>query len=43
VLLALAWPVGLIACATWALTAKLGRVSSLAALVTAATAPSGSR
>lgn len=39
VLLALAWPVGLIACATWALTAKIGKISSLAALVAAGTAP----
>ncbi len=39
VLLALAWPVGLAACATWALGAKLGRISSLAALATAASAP----
>ena len=39
VLLALAWPVGLIGCATWALTARLSRISSLSALVAAATAP----
>ena len=39
VLLALAWPVGLIACATWALAAKIGKISSLAALVAAGTAP----
>ncbi len=39
VLLALAWPVGLIACATWALTAAASRISSLAALVAAVTAP----
>jgi glycerol-3-phosphate acyltransferase PlsY len=39
VLLALAWPVGLIACATWAATAAVTRISSLAALVAAATAP----
>ena len=38
VLLALAWPVGLIACATWAATAKIGKISSLAALVAAGTA-----
>ena len=38
-LLALAWPVGLAACATWALTAALTRISSLSALVAAATAP----
>lgn len=34
--LALAWPVGLAACATWAVAAWLGRISSLAALVAAA-------
>ena len=34
--LALAWPVGLAACATWLATAYLGRISSLAALVAAA-------
>lgn len=39
VLLALAWPVGLIACATWALVARLTRISSLSALVAAVTAP----
>jgi glycerol-3-phosphate acyltransferase PlsY len=39
VLLALAWPVGLIACATWAGAAALFRISSLSALVAAATAP----
>jgi glycerol-3-phosphate acyltransferase PlsY len=39
VLLALAWPVGLIACATWALTAKIGKISSLAALIAAGSAP----
>ena len=38
-LLALAWPVGLAACATWAAVAALARISSLAALVAAATAP----
>ncbi|MGC1429905.1 MAG: glycerol-3-phosphate 1-O-acyltransferase PlsY [Albidovulum sp.] len=37
-LLALAFPVGLAACATWALTALIFRISSLAALVTAALA-----
>ena len=36
-LLALAWPVGLAACATWAVTAAVTRLSSLAALVAAAT------
>lgn len=35
-LLALAWPVGLAACATWAATAFLTRISSLSALVAAA-------
>ncbi|MDT8857119.1 glycerol-3-phosphate 1-O-acyltransferase PlsY [Paracoccaceae bacterium Fryx2] len=35
-LLALAWPVGLAACATWAVTAAISRTSSLAALVAAA-------
>lgn len=39
VMLALAWPVGLIACATWAGSARIWRISSLAALVSAATAP----
>ena len=35
-LLALAWPVGLAACATWAVTAAITRTSSLSALVAAA-------
>ena len=35
-LLALAWPVGLAVCATWAVTAFLTRISSLSALVAAA-------
>ena len=39
VLLAAAWPVGLLACATWLVTAKVFKYSSLAALVAAATAP----
>ncbi|MGF1641240.1 MAG: glycerol-3-phosphate 1-O-acyltransferase PlsY [Rhodospirillales bacterium] len=39
VLLALAWPVGLIACAVWLLTAAALRYSSLAALVALAAAP----
>jgi glycerol-3-phosphate acyltransferase PlsY len=39
VTLAIAWPAGLIACAAWAATAALARISSLAALVAAATAP----
>jgi acyl phosphate:glycerol-3-phosphate acyltransferase len=34
--LALAWPVGLAACATWAVTAAVTRISSLSALVSAA-------
>jgi glycerol-3-phosphate acyltransferase PlsY len=34
-----AWPVGLAACATWALTAAISRYSSLSALVAAALAP----
>ena len=34
--LALAWPVGLACCATWAVAAKIGRISSQAALVAAA-------
>lgn len=38
-LLALAWPIGLAACATWAVTAGLFRMSSLAALVAAALSP----
>jgi glycerol-3-phosphate acyltransferase PlsY len=39
VTLALAWPAGLAACATWLAVALLSRYSSLAALVAAATAP----
>ncbi|HHX89477.1 MAG TPA: glycerol-3-phosphate 1-O-acyltransferase PlsY [Paracoccus sp.] len=38
-LLALAWPVGLLACATWAVTAAIWRMSSLAALVASASVP----
>ncbi len=38
-LLALAWPAGLAACATWALTAAISRISSLSALVAAALSP----
>jgi glycerol-3-phosphate acyltransferase PlsY len=38
-LLALAWPVGLAACATWAATAAASRISSLSALVAAGLAP----
>jgi len=37
--LALAWPVGLLVCATWAATAAALRMSSLAALVSAAATP----
>ncbi len=36
-LIALAWPVGLAACATWAVVAALTRISSLSALAAAAT------
>jgi glycerol-3-phosphate acyltransferase PlsY len=39
VMLALAWPVGLAACATWAAVAAAFRFSSLAALAAAASAP----
>ncbi|WP_376877774.1 glycerol-3-phosphate 1-O-acyltransferase PlsY [Albirhodobacter sp. R86504] len=35
-LLALAWPLGLAACATWLLTAFISRISSLSALIAAA-------
>lgn len=35
-LIALAWPVGLASCATWAVVAAAARISSLAALVSAA-------
>jgi len=38
-LLAVAWPVGLTAVATWIATAALFRISSLAALVASSTAP----
>lgn len=38
-LLALAWPLGLAACATWLITAGLFRISSLAALCAAVLAP----
>ena len=37
--LALAWPVGLAACATWILAAALFRISSLSALIATAAAP----
>jgi glycerol-3-phosphate acyltransferase PlsY len=39
VLLALAWPVGVAACLTWLATAALARISSLAAMVAAASSP----
>ncbi|SLN21125.1 putative glycerol-3-phosphate acyltransferase [Aquimixticola soesokkakensis] len=38
-LLALSWPVGLLACATWLLVAVLTRYSSLSALIAALAAP----
>ncbi|SMX45813.1 glycerol-3-phosphate 1-O-acyltransferase PlsY [Actibacterium lipolyticum] len=38
-LLALAWPVGLAACAMWLLSAVISRYSSLSALMAAATCP----
>jgi len=38
-LLALAWPVGVAACATWLVTALISRISSLSALVSALLAP----
>ena len=38
-LIALHWPLGLIACATWLVTALLSRISSLSALVAAALSP----
>jgi glycerol-3-phosphate acyltransferase PlsY len=37
ILIALAWPVGLAACATWLVTALISRTSSVAALVSAGT------
>ncbi len=37
--LAVAWPVGVLACLTWLLTAALFRISSLAALVAAGLSP----
>ncbi len=39
ILLALAWPVGALACATWLLAALLFRYSSLAALIALAASP----
>ena len=38
-LLALAWPAGLLACATWALVAAASRISSLSALVATLASP----
>jgi glycerol-3-phosphate acyltransferase PlsY len=38
-LLALAWPIGLLACATWAAMAAVTRISSLSALTAAALSP----
>lgn len=38
-MLSLAWPVGLLACAVWVATAAISRISSLSALVAAAWAP----
>lgn len=39
ILLALAWPMGLLACATWAVTAALTRISSVSALAASALTP----
>ena len=39
VTLALDWPIGLLTCASWLVTARAFRISSLAALVTAAMTP----
>lgn len=39
ILLALAWPIGLAVCATWFVTAVVSRISSLSALVAAASSP----
>ena len=38
-MLALAWPVGILACAAWLATALISRISSLSALVAAAWSP----
>jgi len=38
-LLALCWPAGLAACATWAISAAITRISSLSALIAAALSP----
>ena len=39
ILLALAWPVGLTACATWAIAAAISRISSVSALAASALTP----
>ena len=39
ILLALAWPMGLLACATWAITAAISRISSVSALAASALTP----
>lgn len=39
ILLALVWPIGLMACATWAAVAAMSRISSLSALAAAGLAP----
>ena len=39
ILLALAWPIGLAVCGTWLVTALVTRISSLSALVAAASSP----
>ncbi len=39
ILIAISWPVGLLACATWAATAAIFRISSLSALVAMAASP----
>jgi len=39
ILIAIAWPVGLLVCATWLVTAAIFRISSLAALVAMLAAP----
>ncbi len=39
ILLALAWPIGLMACATWAVTAAITRISSASALAASALTP----
>ncbi len=38
-MLALAWPVGMACCLTWLVTALIARISSLSALVAAASTP----